>query len=299
MGLIDTNIEIEITSRNVTYYRRKGYVIKKVPCTALINSKDVNSSHTINLPVKCDYCGKEYTLSSKKCKSIIKKNEKFACLKCGDLKRIEHMQNKYGVNSPAQLPDFNEKVRNTSLEKYGAEHYTQSEIVKERRKEFCMEHYGVDNNFRLKECHEKAKRTRIKRYGNYTKFGSNGTTCYSKAQKHICDLLGAKLNHPCHGFFLDMLYEEWLDIEYNGGGHDLKVKLGLQTREEFEKQERKRMGAIKKFGYKQLIIEHKGRNLPPDEIIIPIIEQCIFFLKNFEDKILILDIDKKEIITFA
>lgn len=300
MGLINKEILIKITTeKSAKLYREKGYEINEIPCEIMIKSSDVNSSHTIRLTIQCDYCGEEYTMTSKAYQCHILHNDlDFACCKCGLLKKEKHMLQKYGVRSSAQLPDYKEKVRLASLKKYGVEHHTQAKEVQHKKKETMLQKYGVEHNFQLKECHEKAKETRIKKYGNYSKFGTNGCTGYSKAQKHICDLLNGHLNYPCHGFFLDCLYEDWLDIEYNGGGHDLKVKMGKQTREEFERLERRRIGAVKFYGYKQLIIEHKGRKLPDDDKLLSILHQAIFFLRNFEDKILLIDLDKKELTTF-
>lgn len=112
----------------------------------------------------------------------------------------------------------------------------------------------------------------------------------SYGQEHICKLVNGTLNHPFYGFFLDILYEDWLDIEYNGGGHDLTVKLGQVTEEEFAVKEKKRSAAILSKGIKQLIIECKNDKLPDDKKLKEAIFDSIKKLRNSEIKKITIDL---------
>jgi hypothetical protein len=58
-----------------------------------------------------------------------------------------------------------EKIKNTSLEKYGTERPNQSKIVQDKYKKTCLHKYGVDNVSKIDEIRSKAEQTNIDRYG--------------------------------------------------------------------------------------------------------------------------------------
>jgi len=87
---------------------------------------------------------------------------------------------KYGVENVFQLEEVKEKSKQTKLEKYGDENYSNRELSKETIKEKYGSHsnlfqqiiipklqekYGVDNVFQLEEVKEKSKQTLIEKYG--------------------------------------------------------------------------------------------------------------------------------------
>lgn len=223
---------------------------------------------------------------------------------------------KYGVEYAGQIESGKIKSVETSLERYGVTHPSKSKTVQDKKVATNLKKYGVPYNSQTKEYKEKVLETNLRKYGveHYNQlperreFARNrlaevGELMTSKSQNKICDLVGGKLNHPCHGFFLDVLFEDWLDIEYNGGGHDLGVKLGQMTQAQFDKKEKQRTAAVLGYGYKQLVIYNsnpsKRDKLPEDEVTKEILNKCIFFLKNFEDKLLALDLDTMNLTTFA
>jgi len=58
-----------------------------------------------------------------------------------------------------------EKVKNTSLEKYGVEHVLQSNIVRDKSKKTNLEKYGVENPFQSEEIKNKIKSNNLINYG--------------------------------------------------------------------------------------------------------------------------------------
>jgi len=58
-----------------------------------------------------------------------------------------------------------DKVKKTSLEKYGTEHPTQSNKVKENNKQTNLEKYGVSSYSKTDEFLNKYKQTNLKKYG--------------------------------------------------------------------------------------------------------------------------------------
>ena len=67
---------------------------------------------------------------------------------------------RYGHAGPNQ-----EKFRQTSLEKFGTEHPSQSSIVKEKSIQTCLNRYGVDNASKSPEIIEKIAQSFFDRYG--------------------------------------------------------------------------------------------------------------------------------------
>jgi hypothetical protein len=58
-----------------------------------------------------------------------------------------------------------EKIIETTLQRYGVEHYSQSDDWKEKCKKTCMERYGVSNSNKTKATRDKIKATCLIRYG--------------------------------------------------------------------------------------------------------------------------------------
>jgi len=145
--------------------------------------------------IKYDCCGKEHILKWKDADKNFKKNGgKHVCRPCWlksdnpakkqsskdkakqtNLKRYgttmpmnqEHLieERRQKFNNEEFLTQWNEKRKQTCLEKYGVEHQTQSEEVKEKQKQTMLENWGVENAMQSEEIREKVKKTNLERYG--------------------------------------------------------------------------------------------------------------------------------------
>lgn len=370
MIIPDKEVPIQFSGRNIAYYKKLG-LYTKARDVVYIKSELVMPTSGSKIWVQCDYCGKEFLKRAvdyyDKIESV---GAKCACEECYGKKSQESIIAKYGTHF-LNIDAFQEKRRNTCLERYGTDFVTQSEEVKEKIKETMMQNYGVDNYTKTDEYKQKSKTTSLQKYGvehhtqtnafkekqikyNQEKYGVDwyfssdefkgktiatclekygqenhyteesklkrketclkkyGFDSYSKTeeaklkardnlmkqgclqssygQEHICKLVNGTLNHPFHGFFLDILYEDWLDIEYNGGGHNLSVKLAQVTEEEFAVKEKRRSAAILNKGLKQLIIECKNDKLPDDDKLKEVIFNSIEKLRNSENKKITIDL---------
>jgi hypothetical protein len=81
MGLIIEEIETEWRSRNIQYYKNKGYKFTNCGDKFLVNSKDLSSGSHVIVNVKCDNCLEELSIpfsSFSRCN----KNGKYYCKKC-------------------------------------------------------------------------------------------------------------------------------------------------------------------------------------------------------------------------
>lgn len=80
------------------------------------------------------------------------------------LNRQKSVRQKYGVDNVFKLDTVQDKIKATTLEKYGTDHAMQSEEVKSKHKETIQEIYGVDNVFKLQSIRDKAKETMLDKY---------------------------------------------------------------------------------------------------------------------------------------
>ena len=198
------------------------------------------------------------------------------------------MLERYGVEHCSQSDLIKEKIKNTNLERYGAISFIGTDEYKKKFKETCLKKYGVDNFVKSDVIKEKKRKTNLKRYGvenvsSYKDFKEkrrktfyeNQTTISSIQQRHINNLYNAVLNYPIKYYNADIcLLEEQICIEYDGSGHDLTVKKGNMTQEEFDQKEMTRFYVIKRAGYKQIRIVSPKDYLPSDEILLQMLEQA-------------------------
>lgn len=226
------------------------------------------------------------------------------------------MSVKYGVQHYSQTKEYKEKWHNTCKERYGKDYRkqfidkafetfhrktgydypSQSPEVKEKIIQSYIDHYGVSNPQLSSEVRKQTERTCLERYGCTTPFQSseiknkiaqisykNGTVPTSKQQLYIFNLYKlvddmVQLNYPISHFNADFcFFEEKLDIELDCGGHNLSVKTGQLTQEQFDKKELIRDRVIKNEGYKIIRIKSKTDKLPHDETLL----QMLFEARNY------------------
>lgn len=103
-----------------------------------------------------------------------------------------------------------------------------SEGIKEKIRQTNLERYGCENPLGSDLVKEKIARTKYE----------NGTQNSSKQQNYFHDILGGKLNYPFKHYYIDIAFpNDKIAVEYNGGGHDLSVKLGNITESKFKQLE--------------------------------------------------------------
>lgn len=195
---------------------------------------------------------------------------------------------KYGVENPNQNPEIRAKVEKTNMERYGSKSPFGNKEIQEKFKETMRNKYGVDNPFFIPGVWQKAHDKTI-------------SAIYSSQQAYLCDLYGGELNIPISFYFIDIFFkEDGICLEYDGTGHNLSVRRGNLTQEEFDRKEIIRYQTLKRMGYKQSkIIKTKNDNLPSDEILLYIKEIMFnYLLSDIKDNYYIyFYIDEKKIKT--
>lgn len=282
MPLIDNMVEVRVGGRNSTYYKNLGYDVpfigKGQSISMLVKSCDVPPTSKITLlDFICDKCGKQFKRSSGAWHSSMKRTgyTDTLCEECckGNPKRS--MMRIYGVSAGSQIPGAKEKRIQTNLQKYGVDYPRKLKEVVEKSKATCLERYGVDSYSKLPESRERSKQL----------FHQNGLVSCSNAQKHIAEIVNGNVNELFHGYYLDIFVGDWLDIEYDGSGHDMRVKMGKMTQEMFDAQERKRYAVVHKHGIKTITIKgNKQDVLPDDDVLLQDINEAIQVLKSDNQK---------------
>ena len=131
---------------------------------------------------------------------------------------------------------------------------------------------------------EKIAITNLERYGHKCSLGNtdvyakglqtkykNGTIATSTQQEYICNLYNGTLNFPCSHYNLDIVLDN-IDIEYDGGGHQLSVELGNISQHDFDVKQTVRDKIVKSNGYKIIRLISKSDNLPSDKVLLHILD---------------------------
>lgn len=291
-----------------TYINNKGKIAVKKNTSILVKVEDLKINAPIKIIYSCDYCGKQVEIKycdyMRHYPNGIK-DDKDCCLKCSPLKSKEKLIDRYGVDNPMYLDFAKENLKNTNLKKYGVSVPINSKDYSERIKKENIKKYGVPYYNMTEECKLRIRNTNMKRYGkeyhtqtdewkdklkniiqerygvdNVSQIGEiklkkantfykNGTVATSRQQYYLHNILGGELNYSCNTPCLDIAFpNEKIYIEFNGSGHNLNVKLGDLTQEEFDKKELARYYYLRNNGWKCFIINSPRDYLPTEDILI-------------------------------
>lgn len=299
--ILDEYVEVAIVPFNYKYYADLGYFIppyhnKNGDCKFKRGTKikvkplDLPSGSKIKIRIKCDFCGEERCVEYCQYIDQIHHFGDYACGKC----RYQHTKitnmKIYGVENPQQVEEFKQKSVETCVQKYGVSNPMQSSEIVKNSQRTNTSRYGVPAPLQNEEIKNKVKQTNLKKYGcenvsqnteirnkiNKTYFKNNSQKI-SFQQMYIYSLISQKykvyLNYPFKGYSLDIFLSTYkVDIEVDGGGHTLAVKIGNMTQEQFNKKEIQREAIIRKSGIKIIRIIMPTDKLPTDETIMSLIE---------------------------
>lgn len=303
--ILPQTIEIRVNSNEIKYLRSKGYNCKASDIID-VDVLDLlpNSNRFVN--VICDYCNSVFMVrysqfNKSKKDSLIKKD---CCISCKSKKIKESNLLVYGVESVLELPNVREKITNTNLLRYKSKCYAGTKEHQEKAKAIIQEKYGVDNIFKSPEIKRRIKNTMLEKYDceyptqsykikekikavNLEKYSvewlpqsneiiakmrktmyKNKTAPSSSQQIYINSVLGGKLNYPVNNLSLDIAFpEELIYIEYDGGGHNLQLKLGNISKEDFKVNQIRRYYFLKSKGWKKISIISSKDKIPSDNIL--------------------------------
>lgn len=270
MGLITKVVEIKNNFKTRELYLDKAISITEDKI--VIDVHNLKEKSNVKVDVKCDYCGIEFQQNYGDYIKLGKNISKVACRKCMSKKQKEVCRKLHGVDNISQIEEVKKKKEETCYENFGCLYPMQSNQVMKKSKNTMLNKYGVEHNLLRPEIKEIVRTSNAK-----TRF-ENGTIISSKAQRHICDIYNGMLNFPVDFYNLDILLNDNIYVEYNGSGHDLNVRLGQITKEDFHRKEITRYNYMKKLGYRVIIFDNISDKLPDDETLINIKDYCIQYL---------------------
>lgn len=119
-----------------------------------------------------------------------------------------------------------------------------------------MKNLGVQYPFQNKDILLKCRKTL------YENNQHNGVVCSSQ-QNYLSKLFEGKLSVPVNIYYCDIVINN-LIIEYDGSGHDMSVRMGYTTLEDFQNKEYKREKVLIDYNYKIFRIVCTNDILPED-----------------------------------
>lgn len=208
-------------------------------------------------------------------------------------KREKTLQERYGVSNPLKSEEIKNKLKQTMLNVYGVDNISQLEEIKEQKAQTTLKHFGVRNPAKSEEVKAKMRNRYMENYGvgnpnqlpeikakTAQTLYKRGATPTSRQQFYLFNLYKStdptiELNYPISHYNADIcLPNEKIDIEVDFGGHNLSVKTGKLTQEEFDQKEIIRNNIIKREGYKQIRIKSSKDLLPSDHILLQMLSEA-------------------------
>lgn len=189
----------------------------------------------------------------------------------------------YGENNANKIASVRDKIEKTNIERYGHSSALRNKEVMKKLQKTNIKKYGVDNVMKVDKIKKKC----------FESINKNNSQCYSSQQKAIHDILGGEMNYLFDHFWLDIYFpEEKIYLEYDGGGHDLKVKFGYMSRKEFDVKQMRRNYYLKQRGLKCIRIISSKNKYPNDEILLSIKKYAKDLFENENRSWIIFNIDE-------
>ena len=186
--------------------------------------------------------------------------------------------------------EFRNKLKENNIRLFGKETFMETEDFRVKQKETFELKYNVDNPFKLNKFQIKARETLSK----------NGNVNTSRQQLYTHKVVGGELNYvdeTTRTYVLDIAFpKDKIYIEYNGGGHNLNVKLGSTTEVQFAKKELNRYFYLSRNEWRNITITSLKDFLPSEDVILDLIEFSRDYFKTGHHWIKF-DIDNSKIIT--
>ena len=162
--LITKKVQTKWNGRTKQYYIDKGYKFTKIGDLFEIDVNDLKPYSEVKVDVKCDYCGRQYSISYASYLATLK-DGKNACKHCVNVRVKETNLKKYGVECVFQLDSVKEKSKKTVMDKYGVINVSQSDEMQDKIKRNNLIKYGVTNTSKLDSIKEKVIQSNREKFG--------------------------------------------------------------------------------------------------------------------------------------
>lgn len=263
--ILSETVEVKPTGKMIQYYKDKGYDVKYRE-SIMVKIEDLSKGSKARVDVLCDMCKQnKMSVAYENYVNVVERSGSYVCKECAPKKKTNTMLLRYGVEHYAQTEEFHKDMMRRMQQLYGVDHYSQTLEYKNKYCNTCLDKYGYSNPNQSPEVREKVNKTLCE----------NGTQKTSKQQLYLHKLFCGKINFPISYYAIDICFpEEKIALEYDGGFHDGRVKLGILTQEEFDQKEIMRNNIIKREGYKQIRIISRHDKLPSDQTLLQMLSQA-------------------------
>jgi len=188
--LKEDKIKIKTSKKNEKWFNEKGYRFNTGDIIE-INTNDINHGSHIKINVICDICGEEKNIMFQKYIKNVSNGGFYACSSsCAQQKVKNTSKEKFGTEYYMQTEEYKKRHKITCLEKYGVEHHTQNEKVKEKSRNTNMEKYGVEWYTQTEEYKSIYKNKMLEKYGVENSFKSE--ECKNKIKKTNIEKYGVE-----------------------------------------------------------------------------------------------------------
>lgn len=268
--VLEKEVLMIINQYNIKYYEERGYKGLKNGARIMVSVEDLPPTSGVKIHTVCKYCGRVF---EKAYRRYYETRDDTCCSLCKQQKVLKNTREKYGVSCTLHLPEIEEKVRKQNLDRYGVETPLESFSIREKCKQTMREKYGCEYTLQSPSLRDKVNST-LKSHGKEMVYTS-------RQQKHLHKIYGGELNHLIGSFFVDLFFpENNICLEYDGSGHDLHVKLGIVSREDFDRKEKERVDFLIEKGYRIIKLISKTDKLPSDTKLLEIKDMCFDKIQN-------------------
>ena len=173
--ILQPNIEILITNRNVYRYKKQGYEVE-VGQILLIKNESLPKNSRKQEQRQCDDCREILTRSHRDCLVTFEKFGRDLCPKCANKARKEKVKitnlKKYGVEYPMQSEEIKKKAKETTRKNWRCDYSLQNKELNKQAREAFEEKYGTNGVFNILEFKEKVEKTNLEKFGSKNCFGN-------------------------------------------------------------------------------------------------------------------------------
>lgn len=287
MSILNQQVNIVSNRHNIQHYIKRGYDGCQCGDIITVNINDLKHNATIKVLFRCDFCGEVF---ERMYSSYAHDNHPqwCACPKCVGKKRKEIFKLEFGVENVMQREDIKEKLFETNMERYGCKIGLQNKEIRDKQKKTNLKRYGTEYAIAAQQTRNKIQQTMQTRYGvenpsqidevmdkiQQTRY-KNNQQASSKQQRLLCQYYNGELNYPFKRRYIDIaLLDEKIAIEYNGGGHNLSVKLGELTEQEFNRNEKFRKKQLFEGDWKLIEFISPQNRVVSEDVAIHILDMC-------------------------
>ena len=165
--IITDKIEIKVSRKNLNKIREYLNSSKiKIDDIVFIPTKYLSNGSHYKIKCKCDICGKIKEIAYQKYIKNINNGNYYSCSsKCAIDKVKKTSLKKFGEEFYMKTKEYTDSVKKTNNDKYNSDYFLTSDIAKDKIKKTNLTKYGVENPFASKIIIDKIKKTNLTKYG--------------------------------------------------------------------------------------------------------------------------------------